>query len=330
MNRRKTLAAAACVALSWLSRPAFADVAAAEALFEDGRRLLAAGDIAEACAKFGESERLDAVAGTMLNLAHCHELQHETATAWAEFLVAKRLANAEHRDAVAAEAARQAEQLSAELSYLTVTVAEAPPGLSLERDGEPFDIAALGTKIPADPGHHTLRATAPGYRPWTADVEIGPAHDEQRVDVPRLTRDTEVGLAPAPAPAAPLSSLRPRPSGATRATSSSSMVAPIIVGSAGVAFAGVGLAFGLAANGAYGDASHLCPSRKNCTPEAMSRRGDAERDATIANVSVAMGLTGVAIAVALYLVHRGSEHATAQTLTFAPSMVPGGAIVGSF
>ena len=46
---------------------------AAEALFEDGRRLVAAGSFTEACPKFADSERLDPSPGTLLNLASCYE-----------------------------------------------------------------------------------------------------------------------------------------------------------------------------------------------------------------------------------------------------------------
>lgn len=49
------------------------DAARAEALFEEGRQALAAGDYLTACAKFEESQRLDPGAGTLLNRATCEE-----------------------------------------------------------------------------------------------------------------------------------------------------------------------------------------------------------------------------------------------------------------
>jgi len=52
-----------------------ADMASAEALFNEGRTLLDAGKIAEACEKFAESQRLDPSPGTLLNLARCHRAE---------------------------------------------------------------------------------------------------------------------------------------------------------------------------------------------------------------------------------------------------------------
>src|SRR4051812_5694810 len=59
--------------------------AAADALFEQGKRLLASGETDTACAALAESQRLAPRPGTLLNLALCHEAQGRTATAAGEF-----------------------------------------------------------------------------------------------------------------------------------------------------------------------------------------------------------------------------------------------------
>ena len=68
------------------------DKAAADALFDEGKRLLAAGDTAQACAKFETSMKLFDQLGTRLNLADCYEKVGRTASAWAEFREAASLA----------------------------------------------------------------------------------------------------------------------------------------------------------------------------------------------------------------------------------------------
>src|SRR5438445_10663209 len=70
------------------------DAAIAEALFQEGRKLVEQKHFSEACPKFAESQRLDPGIGTLLNLAACHELEGKTATSWSEFTQA--LGQAEH------------------------------------------------------------------------------------------------------------------------------------------------------------------------------------------------------------------------------------------
>jgi hypothetical protein len=61
------------------SRPAFAqnagDGAAAQALFDNGRAIMAKGDYSAACPKLEESQRLDPGSGTLFHLADCYEHQ---------------------------------------------------------------------------------------------------------------------------------------------------------------------------------------------------------------------------------------------------------------
>src|SRR4051794_15945207 len=86
---------ASCVVLSVLvlvcvARPAKAqsvarDPATAQALFEEGKRLMQAKHFSDACPKFAESQRLDPGGGTLFALALCHEGAGKTASAWADF-----------------------------------------------------------------------------------------------------------------------------------------------------------------------------------------------------------------------------------------------------
>src|SRR5258706_2634131 len=65
-----------------------ADKAAAQTLFDDGRKLMAAGKFGEACPKLAESQTLDPGVGTPVNLADCYEPGGQTASAWTAFLEA--------------------------------------------------------------------------------------------------------------------------------------------------------------------------------------------------------------------------------------------------
>src|SRR5262249_36741107 len=76
---------AAEVRVACADHPSASDAAAAEALFHEGRKLLADGNVSAACPKFAESYRLDPAIGSLLNLAMCHEREGRTASAWSEF-----------------------------------------------------------------------------------------------------------------------------------------------------------------------------------------------------------------------------------------------------
>src|SRR5512145_1428615 len=64
------------------------DPAAARALFQEGRKAVAASDYATACPKFAESYRLEPAVGTLLNIGDCNKRQGRIATAWSNFQTA--------------------------------------------------------------------------------------------------------------------------------------------------------------------------------------------------------------------------------------------------
>src|SRR5262249_6041948 len=63
--------------------------AQAETLFRQGKDLMAKGKIAEACAAFDASQKLEPTISALLNLAACREKNGQLATAWGLFLEAR-------------------------------------------------------------------------------------------------------------------------------------------------------------------------------------------------------------------------------------------------
>ena len=150
----------------------------AEAMFREGRRLMAEGNVAQACAQFAGSYALEPASGTLLNLALCHEKEGKIATAWAEFRAAATLAREQDRRDRSAAAEERIAVLEPKLAYVTVV---APPGiadLTVTDDESGSSALGLGTAVPVDAGIHHLHAIAPGYRAWMTKFEI--ADGEQR------------------------------------------------------------------------------------------------------------------------------------------------------
>lgn len=181
------------------------NAAFAEMLYRQARDFMAAGNYAEACPKFAESHRLDPATGTLLNLASCHEQQGKLATAWLEYSDAALAARRDGRpDRVEFAQQRQA-LLEPKLSHLTLVLpTEADdPALELELDGTRIGRAVLNMPTPVDPGKHTVKAKAPGKKPWLQVIEIGAVADRQTVTIPKLEAEP---LATTAAPGAPAAS----------------------------------------------------------------------------------------------------------------------------
>ncbi|MFO0761910.1 MAG: hypothetical protein U0359_36055 [Byssovorax sp.] len=171
------LALAAAIA-SWNGRAAAdatpADKATAQALFDDGMRLLKLKSYAEACPKLAESLRLDPALGTKLYLADCYEKNGQTASAWALFREAAEQAKIAGQAERAKKAEERATALAARLCRLRIDVSTEAEvtGVEVTRDGTVIGSAIWGTAVPLDPGEHRIRAEAPGKKPWTATVVL--------------------------------------------------------------------------------------------------------------------------------------------------------------
>src|SRR3954470_1550968 len=176
-------------------QPATGDLAAADALFVEGRRLSAEQRFADACARFEASMTLSPRLGVALNLADCYEHVGKSASAWVAFGEAAALARrlADPREAFALQ---RRDALVPRLSRLRIALSGAAIGsLSVARDGVRVEPAAYGVEVPVDPGPHVVDVTAPGRRPWSANIVVSDG-EVATVEIPELER------APAPVTAA--------------------------------------------------------------------------------------------------------------------------------
>ena len=150
----------------------------AQALFEEARVLMAAGRYDEACAKLGESQRLDRASGTLLNLAVCHERQGKTATAWAEYndvVAGARSEGNSDRQRIAEQQIRELEPRLCHLSIVSGGATEVG-ALAVTIDGLQLTAAAWGAAIPLDPGAHEVSVALKGKKPWTGKVTLAGDH----------------------------------------------------------------------------------------------------------------------------------------------------------
>src|SRR5689334_9121415 len=109
--------------------------AAAEALFEEAKKLAAKGKYAEACPKFAESNRLDRGAGTLIHLGDCYEKNKQTASAWATYKEASSAAQAINRQDWQKLATERSQKLEPKLAKLTIKVDSPVDKMEVMKDG---------------------------------------------------------------------------------------------------------------------------------------------------------------------------------------------------
>ena len=263
--------------------------AQAEALFRQGKALLAAGKTAEACAAFEESQKVDPTVSTLLNEASCREKNGQLASAWGLFLDAERQTRGA-TDAPTMKLHKVAVDHAARLEpHVPKLIVSVPPESRIERleilrNRDPVPEPFFNHPIPIDGGRYKVTARAPEMVEWSIEVAIGAKDDAKTVDVPKLVRapisdapaastNGPAALAPAPAtiPPGPVLSTPAPATGQTPVVMASapapvphSKVVPLaLAGGAAAALVGA-LAFDLWGNSTYNQAKNESdPAQQN-------------------------------------------------------------------
>jgi len=309
------LCALACITAQ-LAHAQDRDKAAAEALFDEGRKLMAAGDYTAACAKLAASQALDAGIGTSLNLADCYEKLGKTASAWALFretAAAARNAGSPERERVARS---RAEALEPQLSHLTILAPVEAETLAITRDGARIDAAAIGSALPVDPGDYTIAASAPDKLPWSTTVRVG--HTSRvSLSVPLLEDEPRV----AEKNERDLRAIEPQLKAASPAPSNTQKLFGIITSGTGVAALAVGGYFGLRAASTWSDAKSSCDPYPYCGEEGRRLATNAQQSGTIATIATVAGGVLLAGGLVLWLTAPGPARETETALLVGPTSV---------
>jgi hypothetical protein len=286
--------------------------AAAEALFREGRALMAEGRFAEGCVKLAASQSLDPGAGTLVNLAACYKLAGRTATAWATYQEAAAAANRSGRTDWELQARTQAAELEAIMSYLTVQVppSNAPAGLLVERDGVSIQAAEWGSAIPVDPGIHIVKASAPGRVSFSQTVEFTAQGQRLTINVPELQalKVTAIVLQPPPSPRPSGSTAPARPPARRSGFTSMQPTIGLALGGVGVVAIGLGAWLGLSAKSHHDEALTFCGPDNRCSAPGLSAERTAWDQARYSNVAFGIGLVAIAAGVTLWVTAPKSGH----------------------
>jgi hypothetical protein len=282
------------------SAPPEGDKATAELLFDQGRKLLVEGNLEEACAKLEASRRLEAAVGTLLNLGDCYEKRGRTATAWTTYRAAASLAEARQDPKRAEFARKRASTVESHLATITIRSLGGEPGLVVKRDGIVVDEAARGTAVPADPGPHTVEASAPDRLPFSTIAAV-PAEAQLVVEIPPLAVGSDTAT---------------RESGRARSPASSRSplrMVGLVGGAVGIAALGVGTGFAIRAKTKWDEADGAhCDAGRTCDDAGLKLNRDARAAGDVATPAFLAGLVLVAGgALAYFLAPRAAKQGSA-------------------
>jgi hypothetical protein len=304
------------VAVSATTRSARAQVphdpAAADALFNRGKELLAAGHWPEACAKFRASLELDPSIGTELKVAKCHEHEGKLALALHEYDAA--LAHNRERTDQTIERRQDLERftqnaialLEPRVPKLRVILLQSPAGLRVRHDGVDLPLAAVGEALPVDPGPADIVAEAPGFGPERRTVVLREGE----------TLDVRVTLRPltAPPPSAQGTLLAHR-AAAPWWTTRRAIGAPIA--GAGIVALGLSAIFAVETRSKLIDAGPYCTPTYECTSPGVTFLNQARTYQTTALVSLVVGVVLAGVGVGL-LVAPSSGAPTTVSVGVSP------------
>jgi len=322
-----------------------AQKAAAESLFDDALKAMKNGRYADACPKLEESERIDPGIGTLLYLGECYEKTGRSASAWATFREAASSAQAKGEADRARVAAARADRLQAGLSKLTIVVApEAAQlsGLRVTRDNISIESSLFGVAIPVDPGKYRVVASAEGYEPFQAELEIQANGDAKSVQIPALkpAASATPGAAaaatstPETPGASPVTTALQSPPNAASDTGShmnGARTAALVTGAVGIVGLGIGSYFGIRAISKNNDAETYCPRGNKCDDQrGVDLTTQAKHAAVASDITMAIGAAFVVTGVVLYLTNEPKKSARLELHPLVAQNVTGIGLGGAF
>jgi tetratricopeptide (TPR) repeat protein len=273
----------------------------ADALFKEGKKLMAEKRYADACASFEESYKLDPGIGAQLNIAKCYEEWGKLGRAFTTYQAAEKAAR-DTGDKRADDIKGLIAELDSQVPRLTVNLPkDAPKGFQVTMDKKP--ITVLGQAFVVDPGPKTLEwwvGDGPKKQKIVA-VERG-GESEVTLDVPKGTvikpdKGDGDGDGGGGGDEKPVTKTKAAVPGRTQ------RIGGIALGGAGVLAIGVSSIMTLSARGKYNDALDMyCNGMTNqCDPQGLDITHDARSTANTATVIFLVGVAAVGGGVALYL-----------------------------
>lgn len=298
--------------------PSAQDKALSEQLFRDAKKLLDAGQVSAACPKFAESLRLEPKLGTLLNLATCHEKEGKTASAWAEFNEALRLAKKQGDDDRVEFAQTHAASMEAKLSRIAIEIAETVPDMVIQLNDKSLSAAAVGSNIPLDPGEYAISVTAPGKKTYETKLTLEAGPIVKPLVIPKLEDGESI----------PKNSNTKGDDSQPVITAKGLRTISLVTGGVGLLGLGIGAVFGGLTLAKASTAEDNC-ILGGCNQIGAEANETAYSFATVSNIGFAVGAIGLGAGIAMFILsspssNKGENKGAGPNLWIAPSITLSG------
>jgi len=301
------------------------DKARADASFEEGKRLLQAGDWPGACASFEASFAADPAVSAAVKIARCNAHDGKLVAALAEY---RRALELNHSLQQTPQRVKELEALitsdlaalEPRIPKLSLVMTPRPSGLEVSVNGTLVPGESLAAPFPVDPGETEIIVRAPGYREQrlTPRIAEGVLHElslELVAEPPPASAVAPSAPAPVPAVGSQVGLGKPVNTDVLdREAGSGQRTLGVVVGGAGALALGVAAYFGVKTLVLVDDAAPHCPGNA-CDHEGYGMIQDAGDAQTLGFVSGGLGAALVATGAVLYLTAPSARTRPSPTAT---------------
>ena len=269
--------------------PTPAELKKARAQFQRGIELEQASNWSEALQQFRDVGQVRMTPQVRFHIAYCEEGLGRLVTALGGYELAQNEADQVGND-FKSEVDTAVTSLRARIPKLLIERGPGADAALVQLDGVDLGASSVGVEVPLDPGPHAVVASAPGFLPFNATVEL------KEREVTRVTLE----LAPEPADAAANGQAQvvvaPPPS--------PNRTVPYVVGGVGVAALVTSGVFFALRQATASELDKDCPNHNQC-PQSNEPTYDRLKTYNVATwVMGAIGLAGVGTAAVLILTEK--------------------------
>jgi len=286
-------------AVAYAEGPGKDEKAGAQKTFEAGTKLYDAHRYKEALTALRASYEILRSPNSRLMIARCLRELGKNREAYLEFTAVADEARekGDKYASTASAATEEGDEVKQRIGFVTVRVTGAQEGVTVTIGDQSIDAATIGAPVPADPATLVVTAKASDGSSARATVELNlvpPSKDEPPP-------------APPPAPEEP-----PKVVVDTSGKGMPLRTWAYVAGGVGVLGVATFAVFGSMANSKYDELKNACPGGP-CGPGHEDAISAGKTDQLIANIGLGVGIVGLGVGTALFLMGGKSSDAEATS-----------------